>query len=55
MTAEMDDDIVDSAVDEELYACANLDSPKSFLLFAGAGSGKTRSLVGVVLDERSWR
>jgi DNA helicase II / ATP-dependent DNA helicase PcrA len=48
MTAEMDDDMVDSAVDEELYACANLDSPKSFLLFAGAGSGKTRSLVSLL-------
>lgn len=48
MTAAMDDDIVDSAVDEELYACANLDSPKSFLLFAGAGSGKTRSLVSLL-------
>lgn len=48
MTAEMDDDIVDSAVDEELYACANLDAPKSFLLFAGAGSGKTRSLVSLL-------
>lgn len=48
MTAEMDDNIVDSAVDEELYACSNLDSPQSFLLFAGAGSGKTRSLVSLL-------
>jgi len=26
-------------------SCLNLDSPKSFFLFAGAGSGKTRALV----------
>jgi len=26
-------------------SCLNLDNPKSFFLFAGAGSGKTRSLV----------
>ncbi|MBU3914437.1 AAA family ATPase, partial [bacterium] len=32
-------------VDEEIYSCLNLDKPKSFFLFAGAGSGKTRSLV----------
>lgn len=35
----------DAHVDEEIAACLNLDSPKSFFLFAGAGSGKTRSLV----------
>ncbi len=34
-----------SAVDEEIYSCLDLDNPKSFFLFAGAGSGKTRSLV----------
>lgn len=32
-------------VDEKIYSYLNLDSPKSFFLFAGAGSGKTRSLV----------
>lgn len=32
-------------VDDEIYSCLNLDKPKSFFLFAGAGSGKTRSLV----------
>lgn len=37
-----------SDVDVEIYACLNLDSPKSFFLFAGAGSGKTRSLVNVL-------
>ena len=35
-------------VDEEIYKCLNLDKPKSFFLFAGAGSGKTRSLVEVL-------
>lgn len=34
-----------SDVDEEIYSCLDLDNPKSFFLFAGAGSGKTRSLV----------
>lgn len=34
-----------SSVDSEIYSCLNLDNPKSFFLFAGAGSGKTRSLV----------
>jgi DNA helicase-2/ATP-dependent DNA helicase PcrA len=36
---------IDDHVDEEVAACLNLDSPRSFFLFAGAGSGKTRSLV----------
>ncbi|KAB0659230.1 UvrD-helicase domain-containing protein [Burkholderia diffusa] len=35
----------DAHVDIEIAACLNLDAPKSFFLFAGAGSGKTRSLV----------
>ncbi len=34
--------------DEEIYNCLNLDNPRSFFLFAGAGSGKTRSLVEVL-------
>lgn len=33
------------SVDDEIYSYLNLDNPKSFFLFAGAGSGKTRSLV----------
>ncbi|EOA9034469.1 ATP-dependent helicase [Vibrio parahaemolyticus] len=36
------------SVDEEIYSCLDLDAPKSFFLFAGAGSGKTRSLVEVL-------
>jgi DNA helicase-2/ATP-dependent DNA helicase PcrA len=38
-------DTADAHVDAEIAACLNLDTPKSFFLFAGAGSGKTRSLV----------
>lgn len=39
---------IDSSVDEEIAACLNLTTPKSFFLFAGAGSGKTRSLVNAL-------
>jgi DNA helicase-2/ATP-dependent DNA helicase PcrA len=45
-----DDNNVDRAADTEIAACVNLAAPKSFFLFAGAGSGKTRSLVEC-LDE----
>lgn len=38
----------DIKVDEEIFNCLNPTSPKSFFLFAGAGSGKTRSLVNVL-------
>lgn len=38
-------DTADTHIDEEIAACLNLDAPRSFFLFAGAGSGKTRSLV----------
>ena len=37
-----------NSVDDEIYSCLDLDAPKSFFLFAGAGSGKTRSLVEVL-------
>lgn len=41
--------VIDSkVVDDEIYSCLDLDNPKSFFLFAGAGSGKTRSLVEVL-------
>ena len=40
--------IATKAVDDEIYSCLDLDKPKSFFLFAGAGSGKTRSLVEVL-------
>ncbi|GGC75783.1 DNA helicase [Pedobacter quisquiliarum] len=38
----------DAGVDDQIFSCLNPDSPKSFFLFAGAGSGKTRSLVNVL-------
>lgn len=36
---------LDAPVDAEISACLSQNPPKSFFLFAGAGSGKTRSLV----------
>jgi len=42
-----DSDIITN-VNDEIFSCLNLDCPKSFFLFAGAGSGKTRSLVEVM-------
>lgn len=39
------DDDIDVHVDGEIAACLDLKAPRSFFLFAGAGSGKTRSLV----------
>ncbi|MEN5230307.1 UvrD-helicase domain-containing protein [Brevundimonas naejangsanensis] len=45
MNPVADDNTADDHVDDDLYSYVDLDSPKSFLLFAGAGSGKTRSLV----------
>lgn len=40
-----DDNRVDDHVDEEIINCLNLERLTSFFLFAGAGSGKTKSLV----------
>lgn len=39
---------LDRNVDDKILEYLNLDSPRSFLLFAGAGSGKTRTLVNVL-------
>lgn len=36
--------------DELIFSCLNLEEPKSFFLFAGAGSGKTRSLVNALIN-----
>jgi len=44
----LDDDHIDDCVDMKIAECLNLESPKSFFLFAGAGSGKTRSLVNAL-------
>jgi len=42
------DDLFDAAADATIRACLDLSAPKSFLLYAGAGSGKTRSLVNAI-------
>lgn len=42
------DDQFDSEADETILACLNVDKPRSFFLYAGAGSGKTRSLVEAI-------
>lgn len=39
---------IDDHVDNEILSCLDFKQPKSFFLFAGAGSGKTRSLVNVL-------
>ncbi|EEF59173.1 UvrD-helicase domain-containing protein [Pedosphaera parvula] len=46
---------IDNHADVEIDGCLDLDKPTSFFLFAGAGSGKTRSLVKAIrgLRERS--
>lgn len=41
-------DDLDLHVDEEIKKCLDPEAPKSFFLFAGAGSGKTRSLVAAL-------
>jgi len=43
---------IDNHIDDKICSCLNLDTPKSFFLFAGAGSGKTRSLVEVLRKVR---
>ena len=40
----MTDATRDAGADEMIRACLSLNQPRSFFLFAGAGSGKTRSL-----------
>lgn len=42
------DPAVDDHVDDEIAECLATDAPRSFFLYAGAGSGKTRSLVNAV-------
>ena len=39
---------LDDHIDDELAGYVDPDKPRSFFLFAGAGSGKTRSLVNVL-------
>jgi DNA helicase-2/ATP-dependent DNA helicase PcrA len=40
--------LIESDIDDVLKSCMQLDKPKSFFLFAGAGSGKTSSLIRVL-------
>lgn len=46
--AEIDDDHFDDHVEKEIQDCFSLENPKNFFVFAGAGSGKTRSLVNTM-------
>lgn len=48
MTSVNADDHFDDAADELIRSCIDFDNPKSFFLYAGAGSGKTRSLVNAI-------
>lgn len=48
METVLADDDVDNGVDVEIAQCLDIAAPRSFFLFAGAGSGKTRSLVNVL-------
>lgn len=48
MAGEINSENSNQSVDEQIFNCLNLDNPKSFFLFAGAGSGKTRSLVNAL-------
>lgn len=41
----INDDVVDAAADEQIAKCLDKNSLASFFLFAGAGSGKTGSLI----------
>ena len=43
------DNNIDDSVDIQISECLNPNNPKSFFLFAGAGSGKTKSLVQALL------
>lgn len=47
-TTQILDDYVDDHVDQEIKQCFSKDNPKSFFMFAGAGSGKTRSLINAL-------
>lgn len=44
----MNNSNIEKTVDDQILECLNLNEPKSFFLLAGAGSGKTRSLVEVL-------
>lgn len=44
----INNDQFDAEADKTILDCLNLEKPKSFFLYAGAGSGKTRSLVAAI-------
>lgn len=48
MNTTLSDDRCDDVADEVIQKCIKSDAPKSFFLYAGAGSGKTRSLVTAI-------
>lgn len=48
VAAAIANDDLDLHVDEEIKKCLDPQAPQSFFLFAGAGSGKTRSLVAAL-------
>lgn len=50
MSSQTQNNDIDKHVDNEIHDCLNLNNPKSFFLFAGAGSGKTRTLVNVLKE-----
>ncbi|WEN15597.1 AAA family ATPase [Rhodanobacter sp. AS-Z3] len=49
---ELPDSLVDNEVDEVIDQCLRLDAPQSFFMYAGAGAGKTRSLVDALAKLR---
>lgn len=48
LEALVSDNEIDAPADAEIRKCLDLTAPQSFFLFAGAGSGKTRSLVSAL-------
>lgn len=50
MTKEilLEDYYIDDHVDREIESCFSASSPNNFFVFAGAGSGKTRSLINTL-------
>jgi len=48
MSEPRDENAIDNGVEEEIRQYLSLDAPRSFFLYAGAGSGKTRSLVNAL-------
>jgi DNA helicase-2/ATP-dependent DNA helicase PcrA len=48
MTSANSDDHLDDEADDIIRSCLDLLKPRSFFLYAGAGSGKTRSLVNAI-------